>query len=178
MNFSALNDNRITGMHGIHLILDVIGKFAFQHIGNLGMRMTVIRAHGAIVKIHQDGHQLVIIGHDFPFFLNFKGGKGIAVTSGYIIAMHWSFVIVGLLAFLIPFNITHFVSLGSLCLYTCFFIQLVITGQMGLLGMDLMSQPLRIEMYVIALIMTVLAFYQHRTNIKKLLSGNERTTSS
>lgn len=117
-----------------------------------------------------------VIGHDFPFFLNFKGGKGIAVTSGYIIAMHWSFVIVGLLSFLIPFNLTHFVSLGSLCLYTCFFIQLVITGQMGLLGMDLMSQPLRIEMYVIALIMTVLAFYQHRTNIQKLLSGNERKT--
>jgi glycerol-3-phosphate acyltransferase PlsY len=117
-----------------------------------------------------------VIGHDFPFFLHFKGGKGIAVTSGYIIAMHWSFVIVGLLSFLIPFNITHFVSLGSLCLYTCFFIQLVVTGQMGLLGMDVMPQSLRIEMYIIALIMTVLAFYQHRTNIKKLLLGTERKT--
>ena len=47
---------------------------------------------------------------------------------------------------------------------------------MGLLGMDMMPQSLRIEMYIIALIMTVLAFYQHRTNIQKLLSGNERKT--
>ena len=117
-----------------------------------------------------------VLGHDFPFFLNFKGGKGIAVTSGYIIAMHWSFVIVGLLSFLIPFNITHFVSLGSLCLYACFFIQLVVTGQLGLLGMDAMTSPLLIEMYVIGFIMTVLAFYQHRTNIQKLLSGTERKT--
>ncbi len=117
-----------------------------------------------------------VLGHDFPFFLNFKGGKGIAVTSGYIIAMHWSFVIVGMLAFLIPFNITHFVSLGSLCLYSCFFIQLVIYGQLGLLGMSAMSQGLLIEMYIVALLLTVLAFYQHRTNIKKLLSGNERKT--
>ena len=117
-----------------------------------------------------------VLGHDFPFFLNFKGGKGIAVTSGYIIAMHWSFVIVGMLAFLIPFNITHFVSLGSLCLYSCFFIQLVVFGQLGLLGMGAMSQGLLIEMYVVAFLMTVLAFYQHRTNIQKLLSGNERKT--
>ena len=90
--------------------------------------------------------------------------------------MHWTFVIVGMLSFLIPFNITHFVSLGSLCLYSAFFIQLVVTGQLGLLGMDMMPQSLRIEMYIIALIMTVLAFYQHRSNIKKLLSGTERKT--
>lgn len=117
-----------------------------------------------------------VLGHDFPVFLKFKGGKGIAVTSGYIIAMHWSFVIVGLLAFLIPFNITHFVSLGSLCLYSCFLIQLIVSGQMGILGMDLMSQGALIEMYIIAAIMTALAFYQHRSNIKKLMSGNERKT--
>jgi glycerol-3-phosphate acyltransferase PlsY len=117
-----------------------------------------------------------VLGHDFPFFLKFKGGKGIAVTAGYIIAMHWSFVIVGMLSFLIPFNITHFVSLGSLCLYSAFFIQLIITGQLGFLGMDVVPQALLIEMYVVAFIMTVLAFYQHRTNIQKLLSNSERKT--
>ncbi len=117
-----------------------------------------------------------VLGHDFPFFLKFKGGKGIAVTSGYIIAMHWSFVIVGLIAFLVPFNVTHFVSLSSLCLYTCFLIQLIITGQLGLIGMDAMSQASLIEMYIVAGLMTILAFYQHRTNIKKLLGKNERKT--
>ncbi len=118
-----------------------------------------------------------VLGHDFPFFLNFKGGKGIAVTAGYIIAMqHWSFVVVGMLAFLIPFNITHFVSLGSLCLYACFFIQLVVYGQTGFLGLDQMPQGMRIEMYIVAFIMTALAFYQHRGNIVKLKNGNERKT--
>ncbi|WP_242840738.1 glycerol-3-phosphate 1-O-acyltransferase PlsY [Butyrivibrio proteoclasticus] len=119
-----------------------------------------------------------VLGHDFPVFLKFKGGKGIAVTSGYIIAMHWTFVIVGMLGFLIPFNITHFVSLGSLCLYTCFFIQLIVEGQTGLfgIGIDLMPQSIRIEMYIVAFILTALAFYQHRSNIKKLMSGKERKT--
>ena len=118
-----------------------------------------------------------VLGHDFPFFLKFKGGKGIAVTAGYIIAMqHWSFVVIGMLAFLIPFNITHYVSLGSLCLYSCFFIQLVVFGQMGLIGMDLMSTGTLVEMYIIAFIMTALAFYQHRGNIVKLLNKTERKT--
>ncbi|MCR4756410.1 MAG: glycerol-3-phosphate 1-O-acyltransferase PlsY [Butyrivibrio sp.] len=119
-----------------------------------------------------------VLGHDFPFFLKFKGGKGIAVTSGYIIATGTPFVVVGLLAFLIPFNISHYVSLGSLCLYTCFFIQLIVEGQTGIckMAIDAMPQGVRIEMYIVAFLMTVLAFYQHRTNIQKLLSGNERKT--
>ncbi|SDB48684.1 MULTISPECIES: glycerol-3-phosphate 1-O-acyltransferase PlsY [unclassified Butyrivibrio] len=114
-----------------------------------------------------------VLGHDFPFYMKFKGGKGIACTAGYILAFKWTFVIGGLLAFLIPFNITHFVSLGSLCLYAVFFIQLVVEGQMGLLNM---SQPHLIEMYIIAFAMTALAFYQHRTNIGRLIRGEERKT--
>ncbi len=114
-----------------------------------------------------------VLGHDFPFYLKFKGGKGIACTAGNIIAFGWKYVLVGLLAFLIPFNITHYVSLGSLILYAGFFIQLVITGQFGVFGM---TQAHLFEMYVVAFIMTALAFYQHRANIVRLLNGEERKT--
>lgn len=114
-----------------------------------------------------------VLGHDFPFYMKFKGGKGIACTAGYIVAFKWTFIIGGLLAFLVPFNITHFVSLGSLCLYAVFFIQLIVEGQMGLLGM---TQPELIEMYLIAFAMTTLAFYQHRANIGRLIRGEERKT--
>ena len=115
-----------------------------------------------------------ILGHDFPVFLKFKGGKGIACTAGYICGfLRPEFPLVGVLAFLIPFNITHFVSLGSLCLYSAFFIQVVIEGQMGIFGM---SQIHLIEMYIIAFALTALAFYQHRANIERLLKGNERKT--
>ena len=44
------------------------------------------------------------------------------------------------------------------------------------MAINVMPQGVRIEMYVVAFFMTVLAFYQHRTNIQKLLSGNERKT--
>ena len=71
------------------------------------------------------------------------------------------------------FFTTHYVSLGSLLVYAGFFIELVVLGQMGTFGM---SQPLLIEMYVLAGILTVMAFYKHRENIKRLLSGTERKT--
>ena len=77
-------------------------------------------------------------------------------------------------AFFGPFNITHFVSLSSLCLYACFLVQYVIFGQMGFLG-NLPQSALN-EMYVIVALLTALAFYQHRSNIKKLISGTERKT--
>ncbi len=114
-----------------------------------------------------------VLGHDFPVMLKFKGGKGIAVTCGYIIALQPVMVPVYIVVFLIPFLITHFVSLGSLVLYTVFFIQIVICGQLGWFEM---SQAYLIEMYVITFLMTVLAFWQHRGNIKKLINGEERKT--
>ncbi len=114
-----------------------------------------------------------VLGHDFPFYLKFKGGKGIACTAGYLCAFHVSFIPMFLIAFLVPFLITHYVSLGSLCIYAGFMIMLVIEGQLGVFGM---SQAANLEMYAVALVMTVLAFWQHRANIKRLLSGNERKT--
>ncbi|MCR4902644.1 MAG: glycerol-3-phosphate 1-O-acyltransferase PlsY [Butyrivibrio sp.] len=114
-----------------------------------------------------------VLGHDFPLMLKFKGGKGIACTAGYMCAMHWSFIPMFVSVFLIIFNITHYVSLGSLSIYVGFMIQLIIEGQLGLYGM---SQAHLLEMYFIAALMTILAFYQHRTNIQKLLEHNERKT--
>ena len=114
-----------------------------------------------------------VLGHDFPVMLKFKGGKGIACTAGYMCAMHPSFIPMFLIVFLVVFNITHYVSLGSLAIYLGFLIQLIIEGQMGMYGM---SQAHLIEMYIIAVFMTGLAFYQHRTNIVKLLNHNERKT--
>jgi len=115
-----------------------------------------------------------ILGHNFPFYMGFKGGKGIAATAGLIVAFHPYFIVVELSVFLITFFTTHYVSLGSLLVYTALMIQLVISGQMGLF--EGMSQASLYELYGVGAFLMVMAFWRHRQNIKKLIEGTERKT--
>lgn len=110
-----------------------------------------------------------ILGHNFPFYLGFKGGKGIAATAGLILAFHPTFLPVGVLVFFGIFFTTHYVSLGSLLVYAAFMIQITISGQMGLF--QGMSQQHLFEMYGVAAFLTIMAYYKHRENIKRLLKG-------
>ncbi len=115
-----------------------------------------------------------ILGHNFPFYLNFKGGKGIAATAGLILSFHPTFVPVGVIMFFGAFLLTHYVSLGSLLVYAAFIIQIVVSGQLGLFGG--MTQAELIEMYGIALFLAIMAYYKHWENIKRLIKGEERKT--
>lgn len=114
-----------------------------------------------------------ILGHNFPFYLHFKGGKGIAATAGMILSFHPYLIPMGVILFFGVFFTTHYVSLGSLLVYAGFFIELIVLGQMDIFGMP---QNLLIEMYIIAGVLTVMAYYKHKDNIKRLLSGTERKT--
>lgn len=114
-----------------------------------------------------------IIGHNFPFYLKFKGGKGIAATAGLILSFHPYLIPVGVILFFGVFFTTHYVSLGSLLVYAGFMVELVILGQNGVFHM---SQSYLNEMYVLAGFLTVMAYYKHRENIKRLISGTERKT--
>lgn len=114
-----------------------------------------------------------ILGHNFPFYMGFKGGKGIAATAGLILSFHPSFIPVGVVLFFGAFFITHYVSLGSLLVYLGFVIQIIISGQMGLFDME---QGLLIEMYIVAFLLAVMAYWKHRENIVRLIRGEERKT--
>ncbi len=115
-----------------------------------------------------------ILGHNFPFYLGFKGGKGIAATAGLILFFHPWFIPVGVVMFFGSFFITHYVSLGSLLVYVGFIIQLVLCGQMGFFPG--MSGNSLIEMYLVACALALMAFYKHRENIVRLFKGEERKT--
>ena len=114
-----------------------------------------------------------ILGPNFPFYLHFKGGKGIAATAGMILSFHPWLIPMGVILFFGTFFTTHYVSLGSLLVYAGFMIELVVLGQMGIFGMP---QAALNEMYVVAAFLTVMAYYKHKDNIKRLLGGTERKT--
>lgn len=115
-----------------------------------------------------------ILGHNFPFYMQFKGGKGIASTFGLILSFHPWFIPMGFVMFLGAFLTTHYVSLGSLLIYAGFVIQMLIMGQTGNLGN--LSQEMLNEMYLIAFLLMAMAYWKHRENIKRLLTGTERKT--
>lgn len=118
-----------------------------------------------------------ILGHNYPFYLKFKGGKGIAATAGMVLSFHPYFIVTGLILFFVPFFTTHYVSLGSLLVYAGLMIQMIVFGQSGLGSVfSGMTQGQLIEMYVLFGCLLVMAFWKHRENIKRLLHGTERKT--
>lgn len=118
-----------------------------------------------------------ILGHNYPFYLKFKGGKGIAATAGMVLSFHPYFIVTGLILFFVPFFTTHYVSLGSLLVYAGLMIQMIVFGQSGLGSVfSGMTQGQLIEMYILFGCLLVMAFWKHRENIKRLLHGTERKT--
>lgn len=115
----------------------------------------------------------VILGHNFPFYLKFKGGKGIAATAGLIFSFDPIMVLLGVATFLTVYFLTHYVSLGSLCVYIGIMIELIFLGQTGHFGL---AQPALYELYAVGAFLSVMAFYRHRANIGRLLKGTETKT--
>lgn len=112
-----------------------------------------------------------VLGHNYPFYMNFKGGKGIAVTAGLIasttniwIVLICAAVFIGIVA------VTRYVSLGSLTVVVVYLICVVVYGQNG--GF-LVSGSHLYEIYVVAFLLVVSAFYKHKANIGRLLKGTE-----
>lgn len=111
-----------------------------------------------------------VLGHNFPVHLKFKGGKGIATTSGMILAFCPWAVPVCLVLFALSVFVKRYVSVGSLLVCLGFFIQTVIFGQMGILGAP--EQALT-EIYIVVGIICILGVIRHSSNIKRLINGTE-----
>ncbi len=108
----------------------------------------------------------VTLGHNFPFYLNFKGGKGIAVMGGTIFALcDWKVTLATIVIFAVTVALTRYVSLGSLIIAWILPLNII-------LAYGISSDTL--HMLVLSLFITVLAYFRHRENIKRLINGTER----
>lgn len=111
-----------------------------------------------------------ILGHNFPVQLKFRGGKGIACTAGLLAAFDIRIGVIALITFLTIVILTRYVSLGSIVIVTEFFVGAIVFGQLGYYHV---SQPVLLEMYVLAGLLAIMAIYRHRANIGRLLNGTE-----
>lgn len=102
-----------------------------------------------------------VLGHNFPFYLQFRGGKGIASTVGLIMALDWRVIVVCYVAALTLIAITRRVSVGSLALVVLLPVMAIILN-------------FGFEAVVLGFAVAILAFIAHRNNITRLLNGTER----
>jgi len=113
----------------------------------------------------------VILGHNFPFYLGFKGGKGIAATAGLFLSLDPVLTVIAAASFLGAVLITRYVSVGSILVVLELLAGVLIYGFLGKWGLSL---PHLYELYGITAFLTALAIYRHKKNIHGLLTGTER----
>lgn len=116
-----------------------------------------------------------VLGHNYPFYMKFKGGKGIATTAGLLLSTTNAWMVVICLAVFVGIVAgTKYVSVGSLAVVILYLGEVVYLGQTGVYGI---AQNYLYEMYGIAAFLMLSAFFKHRANIKRLLSGTENKLS-
>lgn len=122
-----------------------------------------------------------VIGHIYPFYLGFRGGKGVATTGGLAIifaagvpscSAAWPTVIIALSVFILIVAVTKYVSLGSICAAATLFFMHLIFGQSGKLVFETGSIVLY-EWYALMLIVVLVVVAKHGSNIKRLINGTE-----
>ena len=116
-----------------------------------------------------------VLGHNFPFYLKFKGGKGIACTAGVVFAVCPQAVPACLAVFVLCLWLTKYVSLGSILMAALFIIQVVEFNMLGVLGLPAENI---LEYDILAIIFGVMAIWRHRANIERLLAGTENKVGS
>ena len=133
------------------LVLDMLKGFIAAYIG-----LVVIGQEGVYY-----GALASVLGHNWPIFMKFKGGKGVATTVGASLVMIPWGTGIAILVFLVVLFTTKYFSLGSLsCLFTIWL-------------MVLLFHFSDTEMFMTSTLLTVLSLFQHRENIKRLIAGNE-----
>ena len=116
-----------------------------------------------------------VLGHNYPFYMKFKGGKGIAATAGLLLSTTTPvMVLICLAVFVGLVAATRYVSVGSLVVVVIYLLEIIYQGQTGVYKM---ADHYLYEMYGIAAFLMILAFFKHRENIKRLLRGTENKIS-
>lgn len=162
-NAGATNTFRVLGKKpGIMVLLIDVAKGAFA----VSIPLLIVNFIDVSLKEQQDLLQIVaaifaVLGHIFPVFAGFRGGKGVATSLGIIIGIQPLSAAICFGAFLIVFTISKFVSLGAIVASVCFPVIVYVL------------QPESIEMQVFSLVLGTAVIFAHRKNIKRLIKGEE-----
>ncbi len=112
----------------------------------------------------------VVIGHTFPIFFGFKGGKGVATSLGILLMSNWQIGLICLVFALVLMILTRMVSLGSCAAAVLF---PVLTLFINDNYMVLTEGKNGNTYFVYSVILAIIVLFNHRTNIQRILNGTE-----
>ncbi len=161
-NAGATNTFRVLGKKPgiIVLLVDVLKGLLAVLLPQLLLPSEI--HYNELVNIKITAAIFVILGHVFPLFARFKGGKGVATSLGVIFALHPPAAFICLGIFLFVFLISHFVSLGAIITAVCFPILII-----------LVFKETSFSLIVFAIVIGVAVVVTHKKNIKRLIDGCE-----
>ena len=112
----------------------------------------------------------VVIGHTFPIFFGFKGGKGVATSLGILIMTNWQIGLICLVFGIVLIALTRMVSLGSCTAAVLFPVLTLFISENYIVSQGS-------GYFVYSVILAIIVLFNHRSNIKRILSGTENKIS-
>jgi len=161
----ATNVYRVLGIRLaiVVLLIDIAKGFFAAYLGSkiyLGDTLLSPNQLAMIAGI------LAIVGHLFPLFAGFHGGKGVATGAGMLLFLAPLEVAFALVIFIVTVALTRYVSLGSILAALFFALSILIQKYLS-------HYPLGNEIIGLSLLILVLILYTHRANIRRLIQGTE-----
>ncbi len=111
----------------------------------------------------------VVVGHTFPVFFGFKGGKGVATSLGVLLLINWQIGLICLVFALVIIVLTRMVSAGSVLAAVLFPVLTLFVGQEYYIVSG--------NYFIFSVIMALIVAFNHRTNISRILNGTENKLS-
>ena len=115
----------------------------------------------------------VIIGHTFPVFFKFKGGKGIATAVGVLLMINWQIGLICLIFALVLMALTKMVSVGSIAAAILFPILVAFIDQNYIVP----TSNSNWSYLIVCIIVALLVIFNHRANVQRILNGTENRLS-
>ncbi|MCI9040149.1 MAG: glycerol-3-phosphate 1-O-acyltransferase PlsY [Clostridia bacterium] len=114
----------------------------------------------------------VIIGHTFPIFFKFKGGKGIATSLGVLLMINWQIGLICLVFALLLMALTRMVSVGSIAAAVLFPVLVLFINQNYIV-----AESSNWSYLIFSIVIALLVLFNHRSNLKRIFTGTENKLS-